>query len=318
MTSAPLAAITGGTGFVGLHLVPALARAGFRLRLLTRHAPSHPALANIGFEAVRGDLHDEKALTQLVSGADIVIHAAGLIKAHSRAEFLHTNQNGTLRLAQTTRRKAPDARFMLISSLAAREPQLSPYAFSKKAAEDAARQAYHEAREQLAILRPPAIYGSWDKETLALFKASLRPFVPILSTGKAALIAADDAAEAMSALAGSHFRAGCFALADEHPEGYQMRDILMAASQATGGAPRFFQLPASVLRIAGAASGLIGKTRRVAPIFTLGKAREILHPDWSVSTQELLPREIYAPRIGLTEGFAQTVAWYRQAGWLRG
>lgn len=318
MTSAPLAAITGGTGFVGLHLVPCLARAGFRLRLLTRHAPTHPALANIGFEAVHGDVRDEDSLAKLVRGADIVIHAAGLIKAHSRDEFLQTNQNGTLRLAQTTRREAPDARFMLISSLAAREPQLSPYAFSKKAAENAAQQAYQDAPNQLVVVRPPAIYGSWDKETLALFKASLRPFVPILSTGKAALIAADDAAEAIAALAGPRFRSGCFSLADEHPEGYHMRDILMAASRATGGAPRFFQLPASILRLAGAASGLIGKTQRVAPIFTLGKAREILHPDWSVSPQELLPREIYTPKTSLTEGFAQTVAWYRQAGWLRG
>lgn len=317
MTNAPLAAITGGTGFVGLHLVPALARAGFRLRLLTRHALKHPALQGIPFEVVRGHLHDEAALATLVRGADIVIHAAGLIKAHHRAAFLHTNQYGTALLAGVTRREVPAARFLLISSLAAREPQLSPYAFSKKAAEDAVLAAYHDATDQIAILRPPAIYGSWDKETLALFKASMRPLVPVLSHGRAALIYADDAAEAMTALAGARFRPGCFALADLQPEGYEMRDILMAASQATGGSPRFFPLPTSLLRLAGATSELLGKARRVAPIFTLGKAREILHPDWSVSAQELLPREIYMPKTSLVAGFAQTVAWYRQAGWLR-
>lgn len=318
MKPAPLAAITGGTGFVGLHLVPALARAGFRLRLLARHPPTHPALQGIPFEVVPGHLHDETALARLVRGADVVIHAAGLIKAHHRAAFLHTNQQGTARLADITRRDAPAARFLLISSLAAREPQLSPYAFSKKAAEDAALAAYRDTPSQIAILRPPAIYGSWDKETLALFKASLRKLVPVLSSGRAALIYADDAAEAITALAGPRFRPGCFALADLHPEGYEMRDILLAASRATGGNPRFFPLPASLLRLAGASSGLLGKTRRVPPIFTLGKAREILHPDWSVSAQELLAREIYTPKTGLEAGFAQTVAWYRQAGWLRG
>lgn len=316
MTPAPLAAITGGTGFVGLHLVPALARSGFRLRLLARRPPTHPALAGIAFETVPGALQDEAALAALVKGADVVIHAAGLIKAHSRAAFLKTNQGGTEALAQAARRHAPDARFLLVSSLAAREPSLSPYAFSKREAENAARRAYEHASDQLALIRPPAIYGPWDQETLPLFQASTRRFVPLLSRGKAALIHADDAADALAALAGQGFRAGCFALADAQPEGYSMRDIFTAASQATGGRPYFFQLPGPLLLTAGAASGFWGRTRRVPPIFTLGKAREILHPDWSVPPSERLPEDIHTPRISLKDGFAQTVAWYRQAGWL--
>lgn len=316
MTSRPLAAITGGTGFVGLHLVPALARSGFRLRLLVRHTPAHPALAGIDFETVQGSLQDDSALADLVRGADVVVHAAGLIKAHNRAAFLNTNRDGTSALARATRRHAPHARFLLISSLAAREPTLSPYAFSKREAEQAALRDYAQAPEQLAILRPPALYGPWDKETLPLFQASMRRFVPLLSPGKTALLHVDDAADAIAAMAMDKFRPGCFALADERPAGYSMRDIFTLASQVTGGQPRFFNLPAPLLLAAGAASGLWGRTQRVAPIFTLGKAREILHPDWSVPAVELLPRAIHTPRIALAEGFARTVAWYRQAGWL--
>lgn len=312
----PLAAITGGTGFVGLHLVPALARSGFRLRLLSRKPPSHPALADLAFETVQGSLQDQSALAELVQDADVVIHAAGLIKAHKRSDFLRTNQDGAAALAQAARARAPQARFLLVSSLAAREPQLSPYAFSKKAAEMVVRQAYGAAPTQLAIIRPPAIYGPWDRETLPLFQATRRHFVPLLSRGKTALIHADDAADALAAMAGASFRPGCFALADERPGGYTMRDIFTTASQTTGGQPVFFNLPAPLLLLAGAVSGLWGKTQRVAPIFTLGKAREILHHDWSVVASELLPRDIYAPRIDLASGFAQTIAWYRQAGWL--
>ena len=319
MTSPPLAAITGGTGFVGLHLLPALARSGFRLRLLVRCPPvTHPALAELHFETVQGNLQDKDALAKFVRGADVVIHAAGLIKAHKRADFLKTNRDGADVLARATRQEAPEARFLMVSSLAAREPTLSPYAFSKKAAENAVRQAYANTPEQLGIIRPPAIYGPWDKETLPLFQASLRSLVPLLSTGKAALIHADDAAGAIAALAGSHFHPGCFTLADERPAGYTMHEIFTAASLATGGQPSFFKLPAPLLLAAGVVSGLWGQTRRVPPIFTLGKAREILHPDWSVPPEELLPRDIYAPRLSLAEGFAQTVAWYREVGWLRG
>lgn len=318
MNSRPLAAITGGTGFVGLRLVQTLARSGFRLRLLVRHPASHPALEDIDFETIPGSLQDDSALVELVRGADVVVHAAGLIKAHKRADFLKTNRNGTNALARTARKHAPQARFLLISSLAAREPSLSPYAFSKQAAEQAVLQAYAEAPDQCAILRPPALYGPWDKETLPLFQASLGHLVPLLSKGKAALLHIDDAADAIAAMALDGFRPGCFTLADEHPGGYTMREIFTTASQATGGRPYFFNLPSSLLLAAGAASGLWGKTQRVAPIFTLGKAREILHPDWSVSAAELLPRQIHTPRIALPEGFARTVEWYRKAGWLRG
>ncbi len=318
MNPAPLAAVTGGTGFLGLHLLPALAQAGFRIRLLARRDPSHSAFAGLAFETLRGSLEDETALAALADGADVVVHAAGLIKAHTRAEFLHANQGGAAALARATRRTAPGARFVLISSLAAREPQLSGYAFSKHAAEDAARDIFSDAPAQLAILRPPAIYGPWDRETLALFRASLYPVAPLLSDGIAAVIHAADAAGAIAAMAGETFRPGCFALADEQPQGYALRVLMAEAARATGGRARLAHLPKAMVMAAGFASGVLGGLRRTPPIFTLGKAREILHPDWSVRPDELLPREIYAPRIGLAQGFAETVAWYRQAGWLRG
>ncbi len=316
MSPQPLVAVTGGTGFLGLHLVPALAQAGFRVRVLARRAPAHPAFATVEFETVPGRLEDEAALAALVEGAAVVVHAAGLIKARNRAAFLRANQGGTAALARITRRVVPDAKFVLVSSLAAREPQLSNYAFSKHAAEAAARQEL--AAAQLAILRPPAIYGPWDRETLALFRASLYSFAPLLSDGKAAVIHAADAAGAITAMAGSKFQPGCFALTDDQPEGYSLRALMNEAARATGGRTKLIRLPKWLVLSAGFGSGLVGGFSKAPPIFTLGKAREILHPDWSVHPAELLPREVYTPRINLAQGFAETVAWYRQAGWLRG
>lgn len=315
-TEAPLLALTGGTGFLGLHLAPALASAGFRLRLLSRREVAHPALDGLDFETVHGALEEEAALAALVRGADVVVHAAGLIKARSRAEFLRGNRDGTAALARAARFHAPGARFIFISSLAARAPGLSPYAFSKRAAEDAARAAYAEAPEQLALIRPPAVYGPWDRESLAMFKAAQGWVAPVLGDSKVAVIHADDAAGAIAAVAGAGFRPGCFALADAQAQGYTLRFVAMQAGAAMGGAPRLVKLPAALVLAAGALYGAAGRLRAAPPIFTLGKAREILHPDWSVPVQELLPREIYAPRIGLAEGFAQTAAWYRQANWV--
>jgi 2-alkyl-3-oxoalkanoate reductase len=317
MSRGRVVAVTGATGFLGLHLIPALARAGARIRILARRDPTHQAWQGIAFEAVSGSLEDAGALERLVTGADAVVHAAGLIKARSRMEFLRTNQGGSAAMATAARRHAPQARFIAVSSLAAREPQLSDYAFSKRAGEDAARAAYADAPEQLTVIRPPAIYGPWDRETLAVFRAATRPFVPVFSQSRAAIIHAADAAAAIAAIAtGEAGPNGLYTLADDHPQGYTMAELLAEAARATGGSPRFVRVPDGIVRAAGHLSGWWGRRRGQAPIFTAGKAREILHPDWSVSATELLPAVIYKSKIDLAEGFAGTAAWYRQAGWL--
>jgi nucleoside-diphosphate-sugar epimerase len=309
------AALTGATGFLGLHLLPALLQAGYSVRILARRDPSHPSWEGLNFETVRGGLEDTGALAELVRGADLVIHSAGLIKARGEGEFLRVNRDGTVALAAITRRQAPQARFLQISSIAAREPGLSDYSFSKHAAELAARVIFADASEQLAIIRPPAIYGPWDKETLPLFQSTQRRFSAVIGRGKLTVIHASDAADAIIALA-AHWRPGQFTLADDHPQGYRMRDLLLAGAKATGGTPRLVQLPDPLVLAAGRATGLLTRISGKTQIFGLGKAREALHPDWSVSPEELLPAEIFVPRFGLAEGFADTVAWYRRAGWL--
>lgn len=317
MSRGRVVAVTGATGFLGLHLIPALAQAGAHVRILARRDPAHPAWRDISFETVRGSLEDESALARLVAGADAVVHAAGLIKARSRAEFLRTNQGGSSFLAAAARRHAPLARFIAVSSLAARAPQLSDYAFSKRAGEEAVRAAYADAPEQLTIIRPPAIYGPWDRETLPVFQAASRRFVPVFGQGRAAIIHAADAAAALTALAMGAGPGGLYALADTQPQGYRMAELLAEAARATGGAPYFIPMPDAALLAAGHVSGWWGKCRGQARIFTAGKAREVLYPDWSVSAGELLPAALHQPKIGLAEGFAATTAWYRKAGWLR-
>jgi hypothetical protein len=52
-------------------------------------------------------------------------------------------------------------------------------------------------------------------------------------------------------------------------------------------------------------------------MLTSQKAREILHPDWSSRPEDQPPAGQWQPRVGLEEGFAEAVAWYRHAGWLR-
>ncbi len=317
--SARLVALTGATGFLGRHTALALAEKGFRLRILARRDPAHPLWRDLPFEAVEGGLENAGVLARLLTGADVAVHLAGLVAARSRRAFLAVNRDGAARVAETLRRVSPQAHLIGVSSLAAREPALSAYAESKRAGEVAMAEAFAGGR--LTILRPPAVYGPWDRAMLGLFRAAARPVVPVPGCARAriTLIHVHDAAAAIAALADQDAASAgaTYALADPNPAGYAPREILATAAAAQGNIPRFVPLPAGVLLAAGGAASLWTWLGGRPGVFSVGKAREVLHPDWSVSPGELLPGATARPAIGLAAGFAAAVAWYREAGWLR-
>lgn len=316
MNGERVVAVTGATGFLGQHLVVALACEGARIRILARRDCTHELWRGIPLDVVPGSLEDARALERLAAGADAIVHAAGLIKAHDRAAFLRANRDGTRAIAQAARLYAPTSRFIAISSLAAREPQLSDYAASKQAGEQAVRAVYDNAPDRLVILRSPAIYGPWDRETLAIFKAASRAVVPVFGSGRIAIVHVADAAAAIARLAMGAGAAGLYTLSDTNPAGYRITDLLSEAARAVGSRPRFVRVPDKVLLAVGKASAWWGQRRGHAPIFTAGKAREMLHPDWSVAPNEALPHSIYQSKIGISEGFRETAAWYKAAKWL--
>ena len=314
-----LVALTGATGFLGRHVAAALAARGFYVRILAERLESHPLWRDFAPEVVPGRLEDAAALAALVRGADVVVHLAGLIRARSRAEFLRVNRDGAARLAEAIRRVAPESHLIGISSLAARAPWLSAYAESKQAGERALAEGIGGGR--LTLLRPPVVYGPWDRASLGIFRAAAGRVVPVPGPAgsRIAMIHVADATAAIAALAAWVEAPGgaVYALADPNPAGYSPRDILGLAAAALGNAPRFVQLPGVAVRLAGRAASLGAWLSGRPAVFSAGKARELLYPAWSVAPGELLPASIARPEIALREGFIATAAWYRQAGWLR-
>ena len=311
----PLAALTGASGFLGAHIGRALEGAGYRVRILARRDPSTQAGLDAASEVVVGRLADDDALAVLVQGCEVVVHAAGLIKARHRTDFITVNVEGSRRLAEAAARHAPDARVLLVSSLSAREPGLSAYAASKRGAEEAVRAAL--PAERFTIARPSAIYGPGDRETLALFKAVQAPVTPLPGSDRArlALVHAADAAVQIAALAAGPAAGATWALVDDRPQGYSWREIMAAAAAALGRRPVLARLPAAAVLAMGGTSAVLARLTGATPILTLGKARELLHPDWSIPAADLAPGAP-RPRFDLAGGFADTVAWYRAKGWL--
>lgn len=313
---APLVAVTGGTGFLGRYTVAALHGAGWRVRLLVRRDPVHPLLRDVPLDIVPGDLQDVDALARLVRGADAVVHVAGLTKAPggSRAAFMATNRDGAGRLAAAVARDAPAARFVFVSSQAAREPGLSAYAASKRAGEGIAAEALDG---RLVILRPGVIYGPWDRDGLALLRVARAPLAPVTVRPDVhfAMIHARDAAAAIVAVLRADLPPdSCFELSDAQVGGHPWRSVLHLAARLCGATPRPVPLPDAVFVASGAAADAWTAVTRRPAIFGRGKAREMLHRDWSSQAASQPPPGIWTPRIGLEEGLAETVAWWTEAG----
>lgn len=310
-------AVTGATGFLGRHVVAALAARGWRLRLLVRQAPLDAGWREAEPEIVLGSLSDRSALARLVDGADAVLHLAGLIKAPGEAEFMRVNREGSAALAEIVAAQAPSAHFVQVSSLAARSPELSAYAASKRAGEDVVRERLGVGR--LSVIRPPAIYGPGDRETLSFFKLGGGAFIPLPQRPAArfALIHAEDAAAALVARLEAGPSGRVEALSDNRPAGYAWREILEAAAASVGNDdPRFLPVPAWALKGVGAALGAAARIGLSSSIVNAGKIRELLHEDWAVRDAERLHLPAQGARYDLVAGFMHAASWYRGAGWL--
>lgn len=310
-----LVAVTGATGFIGRHLVRALANAGWRPRILARRDPAGIDWERLQIEVVSGDLRDHNARRQLVHGADAVVHLAGLIKAHDEAGFMAVNRDATGALAEATLRHAPQAAFLCISSLAARKPELSAYARSKRAGED---ETLRILGARADILRPAAVYGPGDRETLVFFRLAQLPRIPLLGSDRARLsiVHVADLCDAIVVALGEGPSGSVRTVCDAQPLGYGWREVMQAASAAVGRAEKpMFRLPYAVLRTL-AAVGDLAQRFGNDNMLSSEKLRELLHEDWRVSEAERFQSAVWTPRYSLQAGFADAAAWYRRSGWL--
>jgi len=302
----PTLAITGGTGFIGQHLLRHAAAAGFEVRALTRK-PQHP---RPGLTWIEGSLEDAESLARLVSRTEAVIHVAGAINAPSAQAFEAANVAGTLALVEAARGEGVQ-RFVHISSLAAREPELSAYGASK------ARSEAIVAASPLAwsIVRPPAVYGVGDREMLELFRFARRGVVPLPPRGRLSLIAVDDLVRLFLMLAEARDEEPAIYEPDDgHRGGVSHAELARALALAVGrkrvATPA---LPRWLLKLIGRLDMWIrGENAKLTP----DRVGYFCHPDWTSREDMQPPRTIWLPEIGLDRGLKDTADWYRAAKWL--
>ncbi len=296
-------ALTGATGFIGRVLLNHLAVQGFRVKALFRPASPAPPHPTDSVQWQAGDLEDIDSLRALVKDTDAIVHCAGAVRGLTLQQFKTVNADGVARLLQaSTEQNVP--RFLLLSSLAAREPALSAYASSKKLGEEVLLE--YQGRISWDILRPPAVYGPGDREMLPLLRLIKRGIVPVLGEkgGRFSLLYVDDLAAAVSCLLTStEARPGhCFELHDGHPDGYNWRQIALIAAQLNGKDPRCISIPRPLLQLVGRANVSLARLAGYRPMLTPGKVREIFHSDWVCDNTAISRTTGWQPQVQFREG----------------
>lgn len=324
--------VTGGSGFLGSHVVEQLSNSGQAVRALVRKTSDTAFLRTLGnVELADGAVDDAQSIARAMDGVTAVIHVAGLVKAKSPEEFLRVNAGGTRNMLDAAVASGQKLkRFVLVSSIAVAGPSdsegravshdaeprpVTHYGRSKLAAERAAL----ESRDRLAItiIRPPAIYGPRDREILAFFKAIKLGVLPLLgsSQNKLSMTYGADCAAACIRSIDADVPSGSIFYVDDG-EVHTLSEMIMLAEAALGRRAWLrIPLPKPVVLTAARASELYGRATNRAVMLTRDKCNE-LFDQWvcdSVHTRNTLG---WAPKVPFSEGVRRTVDWYKQAGWL--
>jgi len=170
--------VTGGTGFVGPHVVRALAASGHDLKLLVRDATRSRELPG---QPVVGEMTNAVSLTTAIEGVDAVVHLVA-IRQGREEEFKRVMEQGTRDLVEAAK-QAGVTRFVLMSALGTSEEtkDLVPYYHAKWEME----QTVKGSGLDHVIFRPSFVFGS-EGGILPTFRrlARLTPVTPIVGSGE--------------------------------------------------------------------------------------------------------------------------------------
>ncbi|MEM7721225.1 MAG: NAD-dependent epimerase/dehydratase family protein [Pseudomonadota bacterium] len=269
-------ALTGATGFIGRQVMDALVRGGDTVAALTRQ--DRPA--QTGVRWVVGDLADRDALTDLVDGADCVVHLAGATNAVRPEDFHTINTLGTRALAEVSAAQGV-AHLLFMSSLAAIRPTVSPYAASKAEAErDLGAIADGMAT---TVIRAPAVLGPGDTATVPLFSNLAKGLLPVPGGAwgqhRFSIIDVSD----LTQLVVGCVRHPPAATQTITPFGHQRLgwpDMAASASRVLDRRVRQITIPPRVLQLVASATDTVAKMRGKALVFSRDKLKELQAGDW--------------------------------------
>lgn len=338
------ALVTGGTGFIGHHLVRRLIESGVDVTCLVRSTSRKNHLVELGARLVEGDVTDPGSLEKATAEADVVLHLAGLTKSTSPRRLWEVNEVGTRHLAEACSRSDSPAVFVLVSSLAAAGPlvegrprretdapsPVSNYGRSKRAGELAA--AAYASKLPITVVRPPIVLGEGDTDGLEMFRGIARwniHLVPGFADPLFSVVHAEDLAAALMLAAdrgtrletpqqgeddNGSVKGTYFVSADENVSYAELGRMI---GRAVGRQRvRVVRSPLAAVWGISAINEGVSRLRRQPHILNLDKAREASAGGWACHDDQLRRDTGFKPAESLQSRLNQTARWYVQEGFL--
>ena len=323
--------LTGANGFVGSHVLDCLRAKSLSTAILLRETSNQrfiePHLPHV--EVRLGCINDLESLTRALHDVTHVIHCAGLTRVRRVEEFYEGNHLGTRRVVEAVNRQGNQIRRLVhISSLAASGPAprrqpareddaphpISDYGKSKLAGE---LEVQNHCQTEFVVLRPPAVYGPRDEAFLQLFKAIHWRVLPKFLGGVKAMsfVFVKDLAEAVvtclthPAAAGKTYFTAARAAVAPH-------DFAKVIAEQVGIRVLTLPLPTAMLWSVCVVQEAFAKLTRKPSILNRQKYAELSAPGWVCDPTRLREETGFDCATPPKEGIAQTIAWYRQHGWL--
>ncbi len=323
------ALVTGGTGFIGSHLVEALLKKGIETRCLVRDPAQLKWLAGLDAEIIRGDTEAADSLSAAVAGVDYVFHAAGITKAARPQYYYRINAQGTENLLMAALREAGRIKkFVLVSSQAAAGPSregiprreddepmpVSDYGRSKLLAERHALAVKDELN--IAIVRPTSVYGPRDRDIFTFFKMVQKGFrTAFFEKRFLSVCFVSDIVEGTVNAAFEDTRSGdAFFLA--HPDVLDWDFIGEAIANALGVKAKRLAVPVPLMGAVALCAEVFSAISGKPALLNRQKMAEIRQRFWVVDTKKAEEVLKFKARVDFPTGAKITAEWYRLHGWL--
>jgi dihydroflavonol-4-reductase len=318
--------VTGGTGFIGSHLLDRLADAGEPVRALVRPKAARPKTAlPRGVEAVSGDLVTGQGLSEAARGADTIIHIAGVLKALTPEDYYRGNVRATENLARAA---GQGTRFIHVSSLAVCGPcpadgslnedsdtrPLTHYGKSKLEAERILRSLLPQA----VIVRPPVVYGPRDTGVYPLLKSISRGVAVQIAGGERWLsfIYVRDLVDGILAASTSPRALGrTYFLSHAQPVNWS--HLRETAARVMRRKPLVLRVPVSAAYGIGFLAERWSALTRRPGMVSREKIGEAICARWVCDTRRAATELGFEAKTSLDTGLAETLAWYKEAGWVK-
>lgn len=325
------ALVTGGSGFIGSHLVEQLLNKGYTVRCLLRKTSSMEWLKDLKIDIVYGDVFDTQALAHAVRGVEYVYHSAGLTKAKTPDEYYRANAEGTRNLLQAVQAHAPDLkRFIFLSSQTAAGPSpsatpvtedfpsapITTYGKSKLQAEVECRK--FEDRLPITIVRLPAVYGPRDKDMFEFFSTVRKGLQPVVGFGEkyVSLLHVADVVRGLIMAGESEKSVGqTYFLSSKKIYGWM--EVGQVTRKILGRKALTVKIPEAGVYVVATFAEFLALFSKKPALINYEKARDMVQNYWTCDSAKAKRDFGFEQQVGLEEGVRDTVTWCLKQGWLR-